>query len=640
MDHNICTNNFRFLLLVFLLCSTIYSQNYQEIDSLYKVFEEESGEEKISALSELSYLYLNIDLDTAKNYAEAGIALAREMSKPEFEALFLKNLARTYAYKSNLETTLTYLFDALKIYEELNDSLGLLNCYYAIASTYQDRAQSEVAKRYVEDGLNLAKSLKNEERIASFNDLLGEILLTHDKDFETALKFKKEAIKYYESIGSDYDLSISYYNLGRVYAALGNNDEAGRYYKMAYDLATKTNNPEIAAAVSMVLGELYFAQKDYGTARKYLLQTIDKTQNAYQRFRLFSYEILAKVDSAEGNFYGAFENYKKYNYLYDSLTNVANVEKIHELEKKYQNEKKQAQIEVLAKENEIQTLWRNSFIGAFAFAVILAIGLYNRYRYKSKTGKELTRLNNQLENELSQAAQYIQSQLPPKLNEKVSTDWKFIPSAHLGGDSFGYSFLDDDNFSFYLIDVSGHGVGAALLSTTIHNIIKSKSLRNTNFYNPEEVLNNLNKSFDMEEHDNKYFALWYGVLNLSSLELTCASAFHPPAIGISKGDIIKFGNKEMMIGAFPDYEYKNLVYQLAEDDIIFLFSDGCFEIQNDSESSLEFENFLSILKSSINNKQEALDYIHSNLTVLRNSDTFDDDFSIIKIELKTNHGTK
>ncbi|MDZ7764021.1 MAG: hypothetical protein U5K00_06285 [Melioribacteraceae bacterium] len=140
---------------------------------------------------------------------------------------------------------------------------------------------------------------------------------------------------------------------------------------------------------------------------------------------------------------------------------VNSEEKLAELEAKYQNEKKQAQIEILEKDNEIQTLWRNSFIGAFIFAFILAGGLYNRYRYKNKTSKELANLNNQLEGELKQAAEYIQSLLPSKLDDKIKTDWKFIPSAHLGGDSFGYNFLDENHFAFYLIDVSGHGVGAA-----------------------------------------------------------------------------------------------------------------------------------------------------------------------------------
>jgi len=463
--------------IIFLFHAEIHSQNYHELDSLKKEFDEKSGEEKISALAELSYLYLNIDIDSAVNFANAGVALAQEMNKPSYEASFKKNLARSSYFRSDLETSLTYLFDALKIYENLKDTAGVINCYYGISISYMSRSEFELARSYAESGLNLAQAQNDLERIAAFNDLIGDILLDIDQDYEGAIAYKIKAIEYYEFIEYDFEVCVSYYNIGNVYKAYKNYDEAEYYLKKALELANHINNFEVISASLNSIGEFYFIQKEFSKAREYLNQAIKNSQNSYQKFRLLSYKTLAQVDSAEGNFADAYENQIKYNALFDSLSNIANVEKIHELEKKYQNEKKQAQIEVLAKENEIQTLWRNSFIGAFVFAFILAVGLYNRYRYKSKTGKELERLNNQLEDELSQAARYIQSLLPPKLNEKISTDWKFIPSAHLGGDSFGYSFLDEDNFLFYLIDVSGHGVGAALLSTTVHNIILLKRNR-------------------------------------------------------------------------------------------------------------------------------------------------------------------
>ena len=80
-----------------------------------------------------------------------------------------------------------------------------------------------------------------------------------------------------------------------------------------------------------------------------------------------------------------------------------------------------------------------------------------------------------LANEMKQAAHYVRSILPDKLRKgKIITDWRFIPSAELGGDSFGYHWLDDDHFAFYLLDVSGHGVGSALLSVSAMNALRSQ----------------------------------------------------------------------------------------------------------------------------------------------------------------------
>ncbi len=69
----------------------------------------------------------------------------------------------------------------------------------------------------------------------------------------------------------------------------------------------------------------------------------------------------------------------------------------------------------------------------------------------------------QLAEELAEAATYVRSLLPAPLAEEIRTDWRFITSTSLGGDSFGYHWLDADHFAMYLLDVSGHGVGAALL---------------------------------------------------------------------------------------------------------------------------------------------------------------------------------
>ena len=74
----------------------------------------------------------------------------------------------------------------------------------------------------------------------------------------------------------------------------------------------------------------------------------------------------------------------------------------------------------------------------------------------------------ELAEELSMAADYVVSILPQPIAEErgIHTEWTFIPSARLGGDSFGYHWIDEDHFAIYLLDVCDHGVGPALLSVS------------------------------------------------------------------------------------------------------------------------------------------------------------------------------
>jgi sigma-B regulation protein RsbU (phosphoserine phosphatase) len=112
-----------------------------------------------------------------------------------------------------------------------------------------------------------------------------------------------------------------------------------------------------------------------------------------------------------------------------------------------------------------------------------------------------------LASELTQAARYVRSLLPEKRSTgSIRADWRFIPSTDLGGDSFGYDWIDDDHFAFYLLDVSGHGVGAALLSVSALNALRSQSLPQTDFHQPGQVLAALNRAFQMDQQDGLYFA--------------------------------------------------------------------------------------------------------------------------------------
>ena len=98
-----------------------------------------------------------------------------------------------------------------------------------------------------------------------------------------------------------------------------------------------------------------------------------------------------------------------------------------------------------------------------------------------------------LSEELTEAVNYIFSILPEPRKAAPRTDWLLVPSTELGGDSFGYHEIDADHMAFYLLDVCGHGVGAALLSVTAINVLRSAALPNTDFRDPGAVLSALNK---------------------------------------------------------------------------------------------------------------------------------------------------
>ena len=180
-----------------------------------------------------------------------------------------------------------------------------------------------------------------------------------------------------------------------------------------------------------------------------------------------------------------------------------------------------------------------------------------------------------LKAELNEAENYVTSLLPEKINsEDFTTDWVFKSCTDLGGDAFGYHWLDSNHFAIYLLDVCGHGVGAALLSVSAMNVLRAQSLAHVDFKDPAAVLSGLNETFDMEKQNQMYFTFWYGVFNKKTKELTYASGGHPPSILISDAEIKQLVTPGMVIGGLNDSTFISDKVIVKPNDRLYVFSDG------------------------------------------------------------------
>ncbi|MDE2370402.1 MAG: SpoIIE family protein phosphatase [Burkholderiales bacterium] len=189
--------------------------------------------------------------------------------------------------------------------------------------------------------------------------------------------------------------------------------------------------------------------------------------------------------------------------------------------------------------------------------------------------------SDELDRDLQQAGRYIRSLLPPPNPQgPVRTDWVFEPSAQLGGDAFGYFAIDEHRFAGYLIDVSGHGIGAAVHTVSVLNVMRQRALGGVDFGDPAQVLARLNEMFPMEEHGGLFFTFWYGVYDLAARRLRYASAGHHPAYLVDPGRsaLQPLRTRNPMIGALPPRAFAAAEVEVAPGSTLYVFSDGVFEI--------------------------------------------------------------
>ncbi len=308
---------------------------------------------------------------------------------------------------------------------------------------------------------------------------------------------------------------------------------------------------------------------------------------------------------------------------------------------------KEIPIIILSTKEDPQMKAEAFFLGANDYLVKLpsSIELIARIRYHSngyirllernEAYRQLEESQQQLRHELSEAAHYVASVLPPPLQERITTDWRFIPSTSLGGDIFGYHWIDKHHFSMYLLDVCGHGVGAALLSISIANVLRMQNVLPIDFLDPSSVLTALNKNFPMEQHNEMFFSIWYGVYNQETRELCYSSGGHPPAILLNKRNgtvqIEQLKPPGAVIGVLAETPYVNAKTVLDKESILFLFSDGVYEIVQKDGSLFHLPEFIDLLKKKAFIDSFTLDYIIQMIQDRQGRTTFVDDFSLLEI---------
>jgi len=257
---------------------------------------------------------------------------------------------------------------------------------------------------------------------------------------------------------------------------------------------------------------------------------------------------------------------------------------------------------------------------------------------RNEAFEALRQSQQELAEDLAQAERYVTSLLPERIaTDSVVTDWKFIPSSKLGGDSFGYHWIDDDHFACYLLDVCGHGVKAALMSVSAMNVLRAQSLSGCDFRDASQVLSALNNAFLMDNHNEMYFTIWYGVYNKVLRELNYSGAGHPPALLVSGPPEAPTACRQLesqgpMNGIVADMPYAAERISVESGSRLYLYSDGICELHKVDGSMWPFADFVKVMSAPLSSGGSMLERIHSVGQAVQSGHPFVDDFSILEVK--------
>jgi hypothetical protein len=237
-----------------------------------------------------------------------------------------------------------------------------------------------------------------------------------------------------------------------------------------------------------------------------------------------------------------------------------------------------------------------------------------------------------LDRELHRASAYVQALLPPPSRiGPLECDWINMPCARLGGDAFGYGELADDLFVLYLIDVAGHGAGAAMLAVAVMSQLRQHTLPDTDMRSPAQVLTTLNRLFQMDEQAGLYFTMWYGVYDAKTRQLVFAAAGQHAALMVpsDRSHAIAVGNRNTVIGAMPDVIYNEATVEVPPGSTIYLFSDGVFEIIDTAGQQWSIANLERVILEPRNEDMGETRRVFDSVRRAAAPGPLEDDFSLV-----------
>ena len=403
------------------------------VDSVEKQLKTELPDSvRLMSMVRLAMYYENIDIAKAHSeYAEAR-ALADKKNMPLYKGLSYRYEASLYNYHlqypemlSNLDkagaiyTTLTsrkalnelsavyadyasyysakndekkaaeYGFKAAAIQEKNGFKTNLVTTYLNLASLFQRMGQMDEQKDYTSRSLVLAKELKNTKYLFTAY-LFKANYFDATQQHAAALVYLDSAKPYINATNEINTLQIYYAVRASAFLGLKQYDSAAYYYHTGYNRAIQYNLGWYKIDLLLKIGYVYLLQKKYGPSEKYLNMGLSAAiKDSLVLFQKEGYESLSRVYAETNRYKEAYENYKTFHSLTDSLVGTEKKKYTLDLETKYETEKKEQEIKTLEAEKNIQQLQLKQksilnylLIAAAVVSLLIGFIFYRNYQHK------------------------------------------------------------------------------------------------------------------------------------------------------------------------------------------------------------------------------------------------------------------
>lgn len=468
---------------------------------------------KAAAFNNLGILAMDKgDIMLGLDYYSKSIPMFEKAGNKEYLGNAYNNIGFVYENQGDIERGMEYYFKSLKLREEVGDKRGIGESYNNIAYMYNAQNEKEKALETFLKALSFFEEAGDVQGVSLIHTNVGNIY-KNKQLYKEALSSFRKSVSIRLGLNDHKGLSNVYINIGDIYENQKQIDSASYYYNAALKEAQLAENKTRIATALQNLASLSLLKGDISKALDYGKESLNLSlELGFPEKIRDSYFILSEVYSAKKDYKLAFESFKSYKLMADSILNDATKQDGIKQQMKYTIDKRELEVikekeqsEFKHKEEVKRQNWIiYTSIGVLLIVVVFSIFLNNRFRVTRKQ-KEIIESQKMIVEQQKHIVEEKHKEITDSINyaERIQrallasenilqSNFKnyfvlFKPKDVVSGDFYWATTLSNGNFAFVTADSTGHGVPGAIMS--ILNISCLKEAVKEGLIEPFEILN-------------------------------------------------------------------------------------------------------------------------------------------------------